>query len=305
MSDNTISWDVAHQALAERYGHLTSATCANQFNKFTQQAPGSPIHQIVRNFYRFLIDWNCCTRMTCPLAEGRTQSRRGDWDRTDGPLKRVRREPLTLSAVGAAVVIGGIAGTAAGGLTSIVISNSQQSKINQEIVNLGKRIGELSKSDQNHWSGQHNINMEFLKESDDFVHRIEEALCSASSTHTQNERVLERNNLKIQYHNALSTFVNAITTRRITPEIIPISSLRKSLNTNGTLFQNDILAVYSFGRIHHTIYRLNESLVFLVILRSPLPKLYTLYKPFILPRMEHDGVWKQNFLPDDCRLVLF
>ena len=44
MSDNTISWDVADQALAERYGHLTNATCANQFNKFTQQAPGSPIH---------------------------------------------------------------------------------------------------------------------------------------------------------------------------------------------------------------------------------------------------------------------
>ena len=46
-------------------------------------------------------------------------------------------------------MIGGIAGTGPGGHTSFVISNSQQSKINQEIVNLGKRIGELSKSDQN------------------------------------------------------------------------------------------------------------------------------------------------------------
>ena len=117
-------------------------------------------------------------------------SRRGDWDGIGGPPKRVRREPLTLSAVGAAVVIGGIAGTAAEGLTSFVMSNSKQSKINQEIVNLGKRIGELSKSDQNQWSGQHNINMEFLKDQYDLVHRIEEALCSASSTHTKNERVL-------------------------------------------------------------------------------------------------------------------
>ena len=103
--------------------------------------------------------------------------------------KRVRREPVTLSAVGAAVVIGGIAGTAAGGLSSFVMSNSQQSKINQKIVNHVKRIEELSKSDQNQWSGQHNINVEFLKDRDDFVHQIEEALCPASSTYTQNERV--------------------------------------------------------------------------------------------------------------------
>ena len=66
--------------------------------------------------------------------------------------------------------------------------------------------------------------MKLLKDRDDFVHRIEEALYSASSTHTQNERVLERNNLKIQYHNALSTVVGAITTRQITQEIISISS---------------------------------------------------------------------------------
>ena len=261
MSDNAITWDVAYQALADQYGHLTNINCANQFRKFTQQAPGSPINQIVRNSYRYLIDWNCCTRMTCSLVEGRKQSRRGDWDRIVGPPKRVRREPLTLSAVGAEVMIGGITGTAAGGLSSFVMSNSQQSKINKEIVNLGKRIGELSKSDQNQWSGQHNMNVEFLKDRDDFVHRIEEALCSASSTHTQNERVLERNNLKIQYHNILRTVVGAIPTRRITSEIIPISSLRKSLNTNGTLFQNDILAAYSLGRIHHTIYRLNESCI--------------------------------------------
>ena len=102
--------------------------------------------------------------------------------------------------------------------------------------------------------------------------------------------VLECNNLKNQYYNALSTVVSAITTRRITPEIIPISSLRNSLNTNKTLFQNDICAAYSLGRIHHIIYRLNESLVFLVILPTPLPKLYTIYKLFVLLQLEHDGV---------------
>ena len=49
MRDNTITWDVAHKALADQYGHLSNGNCASQFRKFTQQAPGSPIHQIVRN----------------------------------------------------------------------------------------------------------------------------------------------------------------------------------------------------------------------------------------------------------------
>ena len=137
------------------------------------------------------------------------------------------------------------------------------------------------------------------------MHRIEEELCSASSTYTQNERVLERNNLKIQYHNALSTVVCAITTLRITPETILISSLRKSLNTNRILFQNDILPAYSLGRIHHTIYRLNESLVFVIILPTPLPKLYSLYKPFVLPKIKQNGVLKNIVLPNEFRLVWF
>ena len=80
MRDNTISCNVAHQALAEQYGHLTNATCAIQFNKFKRQAPGSPIQQIVRNSYRYLIDYNCWTRITCPSVDGQTQSRIGDWD---------------------------------------------------------------------------------------------------------------------------------------------------------------------------------------------------------------------------------
>ena len=68
--------------------------------------------------------------------------------------------------------------------------------------------------------------MEFITDRDEFVHRIEDALCSASETHTQNERALEQSNLKIQYYSSLFTVVNAITTRRITHEIIPINSLK-------------------------------------------------------------------------------
>ena len=67
--------------------------------------------------------------------------------------------------------------------------------------------------------------MEFLKDRDDFVHRIEVALCSVSSINTQNESVLKRNIFKMQYYNALITVLGAITTRQITPEIIRISSL--------------------------------------------------------------------------------
>ena len=97
--------------------------------------------------------------------------------------------------------------------------------------------------------------MELLKDRDEFSHRIETALCSASETHIQNERLLEMSNLRLQYRTSLSAVVTAITTRRITPEILPVSSLRKSLKINNTLFVNDILTAYSLGRIHHNIYR--------------------------------------------------
>ena len=82
---------------------------------------------------------------------------------------------------------------------------------------------------------------------------------------TQNKRALERSSLKIQYYSSLSAVVNAITTRRQTPEIIPINSLKHNLNINNTIFESDILSGYTLGRINHNIYRLNESLVFLVI----------------------------------------
>ena len=41
--------------------------------------------------------------------------------------------------------------------------------------------------------------MEFLKKNrDKFVHRIEEPLCLASKTHTQNKKAFERSTLQIQ-----------------------------------------------------------------------------------------------------------
>ena len=116
--------------------------------------------------------------------------------------------------------------------------------------------------------------MEILKDREQFVHRIEEAMCSVSATNTANERILEQSNLRLQYRQSLSAVVNSLTNHRITPEIIPVRSLRKSLMMNGSLYLHDILTAYSLGRIHHKIYRLNESLIFLVIFPTPLPIIY-------------------------------
>ena len=72
-----------------------------------------------------------------------------------GPAKRrIRREPLTLTAVAATVLIGAASGVAGGAITSFAVSSTQQSKINDEIANLGKLVGELGAKDQNQWSGQ-------------------------------------------------------------------------------------------------------------------------------------------------------
>ena len=112
-------------------------------------------------------------------------------------------------------------------------------------------------------------------------------------------------NLRLQYRTSLSAVVTAITTRRITPEISPVSSLRKSFKINTTLFENDILTVYSLGRIHHNIYRLNESLVFLSVFPTPLAKLFRLYKPFILPMKIAEKQWRIKSFPDDVSLINF
>ena len=65
----------------------------------------------------------------------------------------------------------------------------------------------------------------------------------------------------MQYQSSSSAVVRAITTRRIIPEISPVSSLRKKLSLNGSLYENDILAAYSHGRIYHNIYHLEERLI--------------------------------------------
>lgn len=95
------------------------------------------------------------------------------------------------------------------------MSNLQQFKISQKIVNLGEQIKNLSKTNQNQQSGKHNISIKFFKDRDDFENRIKIALCSDGSTHTQNNRVLKRNILNIQFDNALSNVVSEIMKRQI------------------------------------------------------------------------------------------
>ena len=298
MTQHQVAEGLLEQSCQVRLGHLTRRLPTDL---------SAPIHTVVRNSHRVLSEWNCCSRAVCPLEDGVDPRPGTTWNRLGGPPKvsRVRREPLTLSAVGAAVLIGAAGGAAGGAITSFAMSSNQQSKINQEIANLNKLVGDLSRQDQNQWTGQNNINLEFLKDRDEFVQRIEETLCSASAIHTDNERTLEKSNLKLHYSTSLSSVVTALTTRRITPEIIPVSSLRKSLNVNGTLFEKDILSAYSLGRIHHNIYRLNESLVFLVIFPTPIPKMYRLYKPVVLPAKEDDGEWIYNSFVDGARLIKF
>ena len=157
-----------------------------------------PIHGLIRESHRFLYDWGCCSLSVCPLEELGAQQPaprnrdspvipvRTTWNRIGGPprVRRFRREPLTLSAVGTAVLIGATSGAASGALTSFAMSTSQQSKIKEEITKLGTLVGQLNKMDQTQWSGQNNINMELLKDREEFSYRIETAFCSASETHT-------------------------------------------------------------------------------------------------------------------------
>ena len=79
------------------------------------------------------------------------------------PAKRgIRREPLTLTAVAATLIIGAARSVAGVAITSFAVSSTQQSTINDEIAHLGKFVGELGVKNQNQWSGQNKINMEIL-----------------------------------------------------------------------------------------------------------------------------------------------
>ena len=213
-------------------GNFNKQNCERNFAKHTRFLPDKhspPIQHMVRNSHRYPADWGCCSRSTCFLLENVIipKSQQTTWRVFGGPAKRrIRHEPLTLTAVAATVLIGTASGDAGGAITSFAVSSTQQSKINDEIANLG--VGKLGAKDQNQWSEQHKINMEILKDREQFVHRIEEALCSASATHTVNERTPERSNLRLQYRQSLSAVVNSLTNHKITPEIIPVRSLRKS-----------------------------------------------------------------------------
>ena len=67
-----------------------------------------------------------------------------------GPAKRrIRCEPFTLTAVAATALMQAASGIARGAITSFAVSSTQQSKINDEIANLNKLVGELGVKDQN------------------------------------------------------------------------------------------------------------------------------------------------------------
>ena len=82
------------------------------------------------------------------------------------------------------MLIGAVSNAVGGGITSFAMAGEQQSKINEKVAKLSTLVCELSKTDQNQWNNQNNINLEFLKDHEDFVQRIQETLCSASATHT-------------------------------------------------------------------------------------------------------------------------
>ena len=83
------------------------------------------------------------------------------------------------------MLIGAVSGVVGNGITSYAMSGAQKSKINEQVAKLRTLVRELSKTDQNQWNNQNNINLEFLKDREDFVQRIEKTLCLASATQTK------------------------------------------------------------------------------------------------------------------------
>lgn len=310
MTNWPILWDSDHQTQAETYGHLSKGVCEREFVKFTRYTTtvdSFPIHHTIRNSYRYLSEFNCCSRTTCPLEYlTRVKFASTGWGRVHGP-PRTRREVLTLGAIAATVLIGAASGAAAGSLTNFAVSSNQQSKINDEVAKLSELVGSLTKADQSQWENQNKINTEILKDRDIFFQKMEDALCAASAIHSENERKLEKSSLSLLYQNSLSKLVSAITSRKINPEIVSVSSLRKYLNINNSLYEHDILTAYSLGRIHHNIYLLHGNIVFLVIFPTPQPGLFRLYKPFILPKHVNGNIenWKQLSYNDDSRLIIY
>ena len=123
---------------------------SGDFPRRWADSDASNIHCLIRSFYRYILDVNCCTRERCPFNEqGRYTSRRGNyWDKIGGPPRWFRKEPHTLSALGAAVLISTTNETEAGAITSFTMSNVQQTKVNEEVTKLSRLVGELGKIDQ-------------------------------------------------------------------------------------------------------------------------------------------------------------
>ena len=137
MKNNYILWDANHASSNTNHGFINKQMCVREFSRVTRNWPseGASLQQFIRNHYRVLTQLNCCTRETCPLQEQsrfeiplRFEDNRGlrwqvntDWNKIGGP-PRVRREPITLSAIGAAVRIGAVSGAVGGGITSFAMS---------------------------------------------------------------------------------------------------------------------------------------------------------------------------------------
>jgi hypothetical protein len=80
--------------------------------------------------------------------------------------------------------------------------------------------------------------------------------------------------------------------------------LRSSLEVNDSLYSRDILSAYSLGRIHNNIYRINESIIFLVVFPTPLSEAYRLYKPIVLPVKNKLSKWTKLVYNEDTRLII-
>ena len=132
------------------------------------------------------------------------------------------------------------------------------------------------------YSGNNNINIKLLKHRKEFSHSIETALWLASKTHTQTDRSYGIRNLRFLYRTLLLAVVTAITTRRITPELILVSSLKKVWILTIRCLKT-ILWLLTLGRIHQNINSSNNSQMIFVFFPTSLAKIFRQYKPFILP----------------------
>ena len=96
--------------------------CVRELEILTRYIPNKVsalIHGLIRESHRYLYDWGCCPLLECPLVElwgqqFKTLNRdspvvlvRTTWNRIGGPplVRPFCREPLTIFAVGAAVLI--------------------------------------------------------------------------------------------------------------------------------------------------------------------------------------------------------